>query len=74
MAKGWTLARRRRQAVAIRKFKPWLKSTGPKTPTGKSISSQNALQHGLRSAEFLADRKRTNDVLREARAFIKRYR
>lgn len=30
-----------------------LKSTGPKTPTGKSIAARNAMKHGLLSREVL---------------------
>lgn len=29
------------------------KSTGPKTPEGKAVSSRNALKHGIRSAELV---------------------
>jgi hypothetical protein len=43
---GWTPERRARQAEAIRKWKPWAKSTGPKTETGKNISRYNAFKHG----------------------------
>ena len=42
---AWTPERRARQAEIIRKTKPWLKSTGPKTEEGKAISSRNALMH-----------------------------
>lgn len=42
MANGWTPERRVRQAKAIRRWRPWEKSTGPKTPTGKSIVANNA--------------------------------
>ena len=38
-----------KQTIANRKNAK--KSTGPKTAKGKAISSQNALKHGLRSAE-----------------------
>ena len=34
-SKGWTPERRARQAELIRQTKPWEKSTGPKTQTGK---------------------------------------
>ena len=45
----WTPEERARQSAAIRKWKPWTKSTGPKTVTGKSRSSLNATKHGFRS-------------------------
>ncbi len=39
--------------------------------TGPAKGSQNALKHGMRSAEFVAWRKAANDVLRENRALIR---
>lgn len=39
---GWTAARRQKQALAIHRWKPWLKSQGPATPEGKAIVSRNA--------------------------------
>jgi hypothetical protein len=41
---GWTPERRARQAEMIRKWKPWEKSTGPKTAVGKSVVAQNYLK------------------------------
>lgn len=45
----WTKAERSAQTRLIRKWKPWLYSTGPKTPGGKATASRNAFKHGLRS-------------------------
>lgn len=42
MANGWTPERRARQAALIRTWKPWERSTGAKTATGKARSSRNA--------------------------------
>jgi len=38
----WTAERRARQAMLIHTWQPWKKSTGPRTPEGKSKSSRNA--------------------------------
>lgn len=46
---GWTPERRRLQAERIRRQRPWLRSTGPRTAAGKAVSSRNATKHGLRS-------------------------
>lgn len=48
MANGWTLDRRRRQAAAIQRWKPWERATGPRTPLGKGISRMNAFKGGER--------------------------
>ena len=72
MANGWTPERRAKQAEAIKRWKPWEQSTGPRTNAGKAEASQNALVHGLRSAEWLEDLKRVNDLLRACRERLRR--
>lgn len=39
---------RKRQAELIRKWKPWEKSTGPKTDDGKATVAKNAWKGGVR--------------------------
>ena len=46
MANGWTPERRAKQSAMMMKLKPWEKSTGPKTETGKQSSSKNSFKHG----------------------------
>lgn len=46
MANGWTQERRARQAKLIQKWRPWEKSTGPRTQAGKAAVSQNAYKGG----------------------------
>lgn len=41
-SKGWSPARRAAQAEAIRRWRPWANSTGPKTAAGKARVAQNA--------------------------------
>ena len=71
---GWTLERRKRQAKLIRQWRPWDKSSGPKTQSGKKKSSQNARKDSMRSTEMkqlcylLAEFSRTE---REARKTLK---
>lgn len=43
---GWTLERRKQQAEAIRRWQPWAKSTGPRSPEGKARSANNAYTGG----------------------------
>ncbi|QJD72414.1 hypothetical protein HH196_10385 [Marinobacterium sp. LSUCC0821] len=52
MSMRWTDEARAKQAERIRKSKPWLKSTGPKTEQGKRISCMNALKSGAYAAEM----------------------
>lgn len=47
-ARQWTQAQRERQAKLIHRWKPWEKSTGPRTLEGKRISSRNADRYALR--------------------------
>ena len=46
MANGWTPERRARQAKLIQKWRPWEKSTGPRTQAGKAAVSKNADKGG----------------------------
>ncbi len=71
MANGWTPERRARAAELIRAWRPWEKSTGPRTDAGKAASSTNALKHGARSAEAIAAERRINGWFREVREKVK---
>jgi hypothetical protein len=46
MANGWSMERRQLQALMIRRWQPWKRSTGPKTPAGKAISARNGYKGG----------------------------
>ena len=45
-AKGWTPERRKKQSEAIRRWKLWKQSTGPKSLEGKAVVSGNAWAGG----------------------------
>jgi len=47
----WTEAERKRQALLIRSWVPWSRSTGPKSSEGKDKSKMNACKHGDYNAE-----------------------
>lgn len=60
MSNPWTPQRRERQALAIHTWKPWERSTGPRSVEGKATASLNAYKGGHRKtlrAELLAFRK-----------------
>jgi hypothetical protein len=40
---------RARQSVAIRRWRPWEKSTGPTSPQGKATVARNAYKGGWRA-------------------------
>ncbi|MBI3441835.1 MAG: hypothetical protein HY052_08575 [Proteobacteria bacterium] len=51
----WTPEERQQQAELIHGWKPWKRSTGPKTEAGKSRAAKNAkTKHGMRSKAWTA--------------------
>lgn len=72
MANGWTPERRARQSELIRTWRPWNKSTGPKTPQGKSIVSRNAYT-GAEWRTLRELRKQANQMLRDQRHSLERF-
>lgn len=56
LANGWTPERRERQAALIRNWRPWEKSTGPKTDKGKAVAAMNAYKGGERELLRLVSR------------------
>ena len=63
-AKGWTPERRKKQRDAIRRWKPWQQSTGPKSPEGRAVVARNAWRggHWLKLRQIV---KELNGALRE---------
>ena len=49
MATTWTPERRAKQAELIRQWKPWAKSTGPRSAEGRQRVSKNAWTGGHRA-------------------------
>ena len=64
--KGWSDERRAAQRERCLANKPWEHNTGPRTDQGKAISAQNALRHGLHSADYLA----LSDALLRQHAYL----
>jgi hypothetical protein len=46
MANGWTSERKAKQAMLVRQWRPWERSTGPKTQRGKRKASGNVYKGG----------------------------
>ncbi|PXA87709.1 hypothetical protein DMC47_31400 [Nostoc sp. 3335mG] len=67
MANGWSPERRARQSEAIRRWKPWERSTGPQTVDGKARASRNADKGGKRSA-LRAELAHLRELMRELAA------
>lgn len=70
VTKGWPPARRKRQAELIRRTKPWLKTTGPRTRQGKDAVRHNACKHGFYDENW----RRFRQVLLAQRRFLKEAR
>ena len=66
MPTAWTPERRARQAALIRNWRPWERSTGPKSPEGKAASASNAFKGG-HGAELRELTKAVNALLRAQR-------
>lgn len=66
MANGWSSERRAAQRKAIYRWRPWAKSTGPKTKAGKAMVSKNAWKHGSRSGSVKAQIAAFRQFLSEA--------
>lgn len=47
MARVWTEEQKQRQRERIMEWRPWEKSTGPRSVQGKQVSSRNAYTGGL---------------------------
>ena len=63
----WTLEQRQQQAKKIRQWQPWKHSTGARTAHGKSISSRNAIKHGMGKLlkEMRVLLRRQKDILKK---------
>ena len=70
MADGWTPERRARQAALIRTWRPWDRSTGPRTEAGKAKASRNADKIG----EWKAERDNIRALNRYVRELLSRQR
>jgi len=55
MTNGWTLERKQRQSELIHRWKPWKRSTGPRSEDGRQISKMNAVRHGYFLAQARVD-------------------
>lgn len=67
MAHGWTQERKAKQRKAIYAWRPWEKSTGPKTAGGKAAVSGNAFKHGGRSRSLLREIRDLRKLLTDLR-------
>ncbi len=60
----WSDERRAKQAAAIRRWKPWLKSTGPISAAGKARVSTNAYK-GAKRPRLRLIKAKLRDVFRQ---------
>ena len=62
-----TPKQRKLQSERIKRVKPWLKSTGAKTPEGKAISKMNALKIPLEVHQLY---KECNQIIKQQKEFM----
>jgi hypothetical protein len=70
MMRKWTREERDKQSELIRGWKPWARSTGPKTSQGKTASSKNALAHGAYSYLAKEEARQISGLLKECKKFL----
>jgi hypothetical protein len=70
MGKAWTPERRARQAEAIKRWRPWERSTGPRTDEGKAAAAANGAKAWPHSGARAALRE-LRRVLREQREALR---
>ena len=68
-ANGWTPERRKKQSEAIKQWKPWNQSTGPKSLEGKAVVSRNAWKGG-HMAQMRQVMKDLKQAMREQRGWL----
>jgi hypothetical protein len=65
-----TAVRRARQAAISLAWKPWERSTGPRTPSGRRKSSRNALSHGGYTEGNMEEKTKIKEFLEHCFEFI----
>ena len=74
MANGWTPERRARQAELIRAWRPWEKSTGPRTDEGKATAARNGDTCGAWGIErdnLRVLKRQVSELLRQQRELLR---
>ena len=66
MKNGWSPERKARQATLIRTWRPWEKSTGPRSEAGKAVASQNGRKYGEDYSNLSVITQQVDKLLREA--------
>ena len=68
----WTTERRQRQSQLIQTWKPWERSTGPKTIEGKEVAARNSWKGGHRT-KLRAIIQMVNMEIRQARDMVESF-
>lgn len=66
----WTPEAKKTQSEAIRRWRPWQNSTGPKTTEGKKRAAINATKHGLYSQNM----RTILAIFKRQRLYLKAFR